>query len=104
MAKVRLYNLHTAPIDNVPPGAQGEFDDCPGVRGMFERGLLSMDAPRSDEEPTDLQARVAELEKENASLRRANAEGSALVASLQARVAELSAKKPKKGEEPPAEG
>ncbi len=110
MAKVRLYNRHTSPIDGVLPGAAGEFDDTPGIRRMFEAGLLSKGAPVAAPDAGDLASLAKRLEAENAELRAALDNSSR---SYEAQITELrtaldaARAKPKKGApapDAPAEG
>lgn len=39
---MRVVNLHTASIDHVAPGAEGELSDSPAVRALVAAGLLQV--------------------------------------------------------------
>jgi hypothetical protein len=112
MAKVRLFNRHTSPIDGVLPGTAGEFDDTPGIRRMYEAGLLSEGAPVAPIASGDLAALAKKLEAENAEIKAAldNAHASYEAQLTELRTALDAARaKPKKGgapapDAPPAEG
>lgn len=44
---MRLRNAHTATIDGVPSGAEGDFDVTPGVQVLLDGGLL-VSVPQPD--------------------------------------------------------
>ena len=98
---MRILNLHTAPIEDVPPKAEGYANDSPALRVLERAGLVKvLDRAATPDLPAATPEAVAKLSAEldaanssiaslKAALSKANDENAALSAKVRQTPADL---------------